>query len=186
MPDEDGIWFDVSPGMLEQATRLAEARLNDPRRRLSPDRKSARNIQSQIRGALGEIVATMWLEESGFRNERGYENDEVSSTDLTVNGVCIEVMTAKRGDRLRTGFCVPPNKLAAARSRGAWGYLFVGTDDFAPPRRLCIQGAVKARDVDSQPARMTYVNNPDYAVLNFVVEDRNLVEPLRFLREIGG
>ena len=184
MSENQAIWFDVSSEMLAHATRLAEARLNDPGRRLSPDRKSARNMQSQIRGALGELVATMWLESCGFEHDRGFENDSMAASDLTVNGVSIEVMTAKIGDRLKTGFCVPPNKLAAARSRGAWGYLFIGTDDLAPPRRLLVQGAVRIDDVDSMPPRMTYVNNPAYSVLNHVVEDHLLLKPERLVEAL--
>ena len=181
MTDVQGPWFEVTPAILTRATRLAEARLNEPGRRLSPDRKSARNLQSQIRGALGELVATMWLESHGFGHERGFETDSISASDLTVNGVSIEVMTAKIGDRTKTGFCVPPNKLAAARSRGAWGYLFIGTDDLAPPERLLVQGAVRIEDVDSQPPRMTFVNNPAYSVLNHVVEEQLLLQPARLV-----
>lgn len=179
------IEISVTEDMVSRARVIAEARLNDQSRRLSPDRPTARNIDSQIRGALGEIVAEMWMVSKLFPVESGFEADKVSDTDLTVNDIGVEVMTAKVGDRLKTGFCVPPNKLAAARSRGAWGYLFVGSDNLAPPSTMWIQGAVRTEHVDSVPARHTYVNSPRFSVLNFVIEENYLLTPEQFLRQIG-
>lgn len=174
---EDARWFDVTPEMLERATKLAQARLTESHRRLSPDRKSARNLQSQIRGALGEIVGALWLSENQLLTERGFEDDMPFASDLAVRGIPIEVMTAKIGDRDKTGFCVPPNKLRAAQARGAWGYLFIGTDDHSPPRRLLVQAVTRVDLVDTRPPRETFVNNPAFAVLNYVIEPQNLQSP---------
>ena len=172
----------VTETMLKQAREIAEARLHDSSRRLSPDRPTARNLQSQIRGALGEIVAREWLSRYVLHIESGFLEDHVSQTDLSIGNLGVEVMTAKVNDRKQTGFCVPPNKLAAARSRRAWGYLFVGSDNLVPPQMMTIQFAVRLEDVDSAPARHTYVNNPSFRVLNFVVEEDRLMTPEEFLR----
>lgn len=184
---EGSLWFEVTPEMLDKATELAHARLTEPNRRLSPDRKSARNLNSQIRGALGEIVGSVWLAENQLLSNRGFEDDTPFVSDITVRGVPIEVMTAKIGDRLKTGFCVPPNKLRAARARSAWGYLFIGTDDDSPPRRLLVQAVAHVDLVDTQPPRETFVNNPAFSVLNYVVEPHNVKSPstlIDYLRQL--
>lgn len=178
------IEIEVTDLMLARARTIAEARLHDAARRLSPDRPTARNLDSQMRGALGEIVAETWLQSVSRDVKSGFEVDRIAETDLTVDKVGVEVMTAKVADRVRTGFCVPPNKLAAARSRRAWGYLFVGSDDLAPPRRMWVQGAVRIQEVDTARARETYVNNPRFSVLNFVIEEHYLLTPEQFLDDI--
>ena len=175
------LWFDVSVDLLKKATQLANARLTESARRVSPDRPSARNLDSQIRGAVGELIASEWLRANSFKVDDGYMDDHIHNSDLVVNGVSIEVMTAKIGDRRITGFCVPPNKLNAARRRKAWGYLFVGTNEDSPPKKVLIQGVTYVGDVDSHEPRNTYVNNPQFAVLNFVVEPNNVRPPFELL-----
>jgi hypothetical protein len=175
------LWLDVSAEVLKKATQLANARLTESARRLSPDRPSARNLDSQIRGAVGELIASEWLRANSFKVDDGYMDDHIFNSDLVVNGVSIEVMTAKIGDRKKTGFCVPPNKLHAARRRKAWGYLFIGTNEDSPPKKVLIQGVTSVGDVDSQEPRDTYVNNPQFAVLNFVVEPNNVRPPVELL-----
>ena len=173
----NGLWIDVSEAVICQATRLANARLTEDGRRLSPDRPSARNLDSQIRGAVGELVVAEWLRSHKFSPAEGFLDDEMHDSDLIIKGISIEVMTAKIDDRIKTGFCVPPNKLSAARRRGAWGYIFVGTNSDSPPRKVLLQSVAELVYVDSMPPRHTYVNNPHYSVLNYVVEPRNLKSP---------
>ena len=175
------LWLDVSVEVLKKATQLANARLTESARRSSPDRPSARNLDSQIRGAVGELIASEWLRANSFKVDDGYMDDHILNSDLVVNGVSIEVMTAKIEDRKKTGFCVPPNKLHAARRRNAWGYLFVGTNGDSPPKKVLIQGVTSVGDVDSHEPRNTYVNNPQFAVLNFVVEPNNVRPPVELL-----
>jgi hypothetical protein len=181
------LWFHVSKNVLLKATQLANARLTESERRSSPDRPSARNLHSQIRGAVGELIASEWLRANSFKVDDGYMDDHMHNSDLVVNGVSIEVMTAKIQDRRITGFCIPPNKLNAAQRRQAWGYLFIGTDEESPPKRVLIQGVTSIDKVDSREAQETYVNNPQFAVLNFVVEPNNVRPPnelLTYLKSI--
>lgn len=138
-----GLWIDVSEAVLEKAKHLAAARMNEPSRRLSPDRPSARNLASQIRGAVGELIVAEWLRSHNFELSEGFIDDKIHKSDIVVNGLSIEVMTAKIEDRIKTGFCVPPNKLNAARRRGAWGYIFVGTNSDSPPQKVLLQSVAE-------------------------------------------
>lgn len=162
---------------MELADRLAFARLHEASRRQSPDRPTARNPKAQFRGAAGEIACRKWLEGEGFILEGGFLEDRASDADLVVSGVSIEVMTAQVAHRAITGFCVPPNKLAAARRRNAWGYLFAGTGGEDRPNVVEIQGGVRSHDVDLDPARETRVSERSPSVLNFVVRPESLLLP---------
>lgn len=181
-------WVTLTDEELAAAEKIAAARLSDPNRRLSPDRPTARNTVSQRRGAVGEIAATKFLRENGFEVEPGFETDNPAESDLAVGGNRIEVMTAQIAHRDKTGFCVPPNKLRAARSRRAVGYLFVGTGPEEHPRTVVVQGAVRLERVDADPCRDTWVSSPKWSVTNFVVRDEDLYSPREFvdlLRELG-
>lgn len=179
-------WIDVSDTIISKATRLATVRLNEPRRRSSPDRPSARNLDSQIRGAVGELVVAEWLRSFNFVLSEGFLDDEMHDSDIAVKGVSVEVMTAKVGDRIKTGFCVPPNKLSAARRRNAWGYIFVGTDYDSPPRRVLLQGVVEISNIDTMLPRETFVNSPDFSILNYVVEPCYLKSPSYLIQILSG
>lgn len=171
---------------IEVAERIAAARMTDDTRRRSPDRPTARNPAAQRRGAVGEVAAARFLRGAGFEVQKGYELDEETESDLTVNGNRLEVMTAQILHRERTGFCVPPNKLWAARRRGAIGYLFVGTGPEEYPSEVEIQAAAMVDDIDADPARMTYVSNPNYAVENFVVRPELLLDPEDLIEQLRG
>jgi hypothetical protein len=172
------IWIGFNNKDREQAEALADARLGDSARRLSPDRLTARNRAAQLRCAYGEIGAAKWLRDQGFQVETGFVDDHVHKCDLSVAGVGCEVMTAQIAHRQITGFCVPPNKLGAARHRGAWGYIFVGTGSETPPLRVCIQGAVVLGKVNADPPRLTRVSAHSVPVLNHVIRPTDLLSPL--------
>ena len=101
------LWLDVSVEVLKKATQLANARLTESARRSSPDRPSARNLDSQIRGAVGELIASEWLRANSFKVDDGYMDDHILNSDLVVNGVSIEVMTAKIEDRKKLDSVYP-------------------------------------------------------------------------------
>lgn len=168
------------------AELLANERMGDPARRQSPDRPTSRNLIAQRRGAIGELVAARYLRDNGFQVEAGFESDHRSQSDLTADGHRIEVMTAQISHRERTGFCVPPNKLWAARQRQAVGYLFVGTGSEESPQGATVQGGVRIEHVDADDPRDTYVNNPAYAVNNYVIRGEDMVQPAEFLELLRG
>lgn len=171
----------LEPDDVESARDLASRRLHEPRRRLSPDRPTARNPAAQLRGSIGEIAAARWLVSEGLDVRRGFDDDARDISDLVVAGVPVEVMTAQVAHRERTGFCVPPNKLWAARQRRAWGYIFVGTGAEDVPTAVLIQGGCAIEDVDLDPVKATYVNSPRYSVDNFVVREAALLTPDRVI-----
>lgn len=168
------------------AETMAQARLTEQGRRQSPDRPTSRNPNAQRRGAVGEIAAASFLEKSGCTVVTGYEEDRVGDSDLTVDGIRVEVMTAQRAHREKTGFCVPPNKLWAARQRGAIGYLFVGTGPETSPRKAVIQGGVILQNVDADPARETFVSRPENAVNNHVIREEHLLSAEEFVDYLRG
>lgn len=174
-------WIGFTSAERAEAMRLAEARMSEPGRRLSPDRPTSRNIGAQLRGALGELGAVGWLRGLGFPVECGFESDDVRRTDVTVGGVRIEIMTAQIAHRAITGFCVPPNKLQAARSRRAWGYLFLGTGPENPCERVCVQAAIELARVDMTPPRLTSVSARSTPVLNHVMRTEDLLSAPEFL-----
>lgn len=167
---------------LQHAESLAEARLHEPSRRRSPDRPTARNIESQRRGAVGEIAAARLLREQGFEVVAGFERDAEDECDLKANGLGLEVMTARIAHRHKTGFCVPPNKLWAAQRRRAIGYIFMGTGPESHPRVVEAQRGVLLEHVDLDPVQSTFVNNPNSPVDNYVVRPENLIPPEDFFR----
>jgi len=160
---------------LEHAACLARARMDELERQTSTHRPSARNFVSQLRGAIGEIGSVRWLEANGLHPDAGFESDRPGDTDITVNGVRLEVMTGQVAHRAAFGFCVPPGKLAAARRRGAWGYVFAGVGPSARPTRVLIQAVTPARCVDLDPAREVGV------MLNFVIRPEALSPPERLI-----
>lgn len=176
------VWIQVDADDIAHAHRLAEARMADPSRRLSPDRPTARNMNAQIRGALGELAAVKWLRANGMQPGAGFEADSMHSSDLQVGDVRLEIMTAQIAHREITGFCVPPNKLAAARKRSAWGYLFVGTGREVPCEQLLIQAAVALAYVDADSPRHTAVSPSSPSVLNHVMRAEHLLQPEALLR----
>ena len=169
--------YSVAPDVREHAKEIARKRLSDSSRHHSAHRPTARNLNSQTRGALGELYTRRWLIDSGFKVESGFEDDNVISSDLYVNKWPIEVMTAKISDRVKTQFCVPPNKFHAACKRGAWGYVFAGTDDSDDCDLVVIQGGIQLSEVSQFPIQETYVNNPNFAVMNYVIPARSLLSP---------
>lgn len=185
MPDVPDHWISFSPEERLLAGRLASARMSDPKRRLSRDRPTARNLAAQVRGALGEIGAVQWLRSLGASVESGFECDDPGRTDIIAWGWPIEIMTAQVAHRQLTGFCVPPGKLRAARARGAWGYLFVGTGPEHPCARVCIQAAVELRHVDADPARPTRISAASPAVVNHVVRAEHLIQAGDFAGRLG-
>lgn len=166
----------VTEGDRASAERMADARMVEAARRQSPDRPSARNLPAQYRGALGELVAARWFTSLGFEVRHGFASDAWQRPDLTVNDVGVEVMTAQLHHRAATGFCVPPNKLWAARQREAAGYLFVGLDP-GDAGVVWLQGWVRERDVDTDEPRLTSVRPEGHSVLNYVVP-ADLVRPV--------
>lgn len=94
-------------------------------------------------------------------------------------------MTAQIEHRVVTGFCVPPNKLAAARKRNAWGYLFVGTGREVPCDRVLIQAAIQLVHVDADPPRHTSVSPTSPSVLNHVMRKEHLLDPSLLLKSLG-
>jgi len=182
----DELWIDVSDAVIRKAERLATARLTEAGRRLSPDRPTSRNSRSQIRGAVGELVVADWLRSLKFALSEGFLDDKVHDSDINVKGISIEVMTAKIEDRIRTGFCVPPNKWEAASRRNAWGYVFVGTNSDSPPRWVLLQGVAELSDIALNPPKLTFVNNPDLAIENYIVEPRCLKSPSYLVQVLSG
>jgi hypothetical protein len=178
------VCYTVSPDLRDHAREIANARLWDSSRHLSAHRPTARNLNSQIRGALGELYTRLWLIDSGFNVESGFENDTVLQSDLYVNGWPIEVMTAKISDRLKTQFCIPPNKFRAASNRGAWGYIFAGTDDSDDCDLVVIQGGIQLSEVAGFPIQETFVNNPKFAVMNYVIPEESLISPHSILESL--
>lgn len=176
------VWIAVDADDIEHARRLAEARMEDPSRRLSPDRPTARNMNAQLRGALGELAAVKWLRAGGLQPGEGFESDAMHSSDLQVGDLRLEIMTAQIAHREITGFCIPPNKLAAARKRGAWGYLFIGTGREVPCERLLIQAAIELAHVDADAPRHTSVSSSSPSVLNHVMRTEHLIHPEALLR----
>lgn len=169
--------YRVSDESRIEAVRIAELRLSDTSRHLSRHRPTARNLTSQVRGALGELYACQWLSDNDLEVETGFREDLVGSCDIDVGGRRIEVMTAKISDREKTQFCVPPGKLKAARNRGAWGYLFVGTDDARDCQVVTIQGGIELHRIEAFPRAMTYVSRPEFAVENHVIPHASLLTP---------
>lgn len=177
-------WIDFTSAEHARAMRLAEARLTEPGRRLSPDRPTARNVAAQLRGALGELGAVGWLRGLDFPVECGFESDDVRRTDVNVGGVRLEIMTAQIAHREITGFCVPPNKLQAARLRRAWGYLFLGTGPENPCERVCVQAAIEIARVDALPPRFTRVSAYSLQVLNHVMRTEDLLSAPQFVDQL--
>ena len=177
----DDVRVRLTESELAAAETVAVARLQDDQRRHSPDRRTARNPVSQRRGAVGEIAATKFLRANGFEVEPGFESDNPAESDLAVSGHRVEVMTAQVAHRQKTGFCVPPNKLWAARQRGAVGYLFVGTGPEERPQDVVVQGAVRLENVDADPPRETWVSSPRSSAINHVVRDEDICSPHEFV-----
>jgi hypothetical protein len=160
------------------ANRLAEVRLSQSARWHSPHRITARNINSQIRGALGEIVLKAYLTDIfGSVNGSGSDDDDVALTDVSFPRGSFEIMTAQIRHREITGFCVPPGKFAAAKARSADGYVFVGTDSYPETRFICVQAWIDIGHIDTRPPRLTSVSESSIAVTNFVVEPQFLRNP---------
>lgn len=174
----------ISEFELAEAKELARARLEESSRRRSPDRPTARNTPAQIRGAVGEIAAARWLQDEGCEVDRGFEAD-ADEPDIRANGAGLEVMTAQISHREVTGFCVPPNKLWAARQRRAAGYLFVGTDDSAEPTTVWVQAFARVDDVDLDEPRHTSVRPGSFSVLNHVVRPELLMTPAELVRVLA-
>lgn len=171
------IEIELTDAELQQAHELAAARLNDSERRRSPDRPTSRNPTAQVRGACGEIAAAKWLRAEGFEVREGFLVDE-DDPDLTADGIGLEVMTAQVAHREITGVCVPPNKLWAARQRGAAAYVFVGTGGEAEPRRVYIQHLCRLEDVDRENTpQPTQVHAHSPAVDNYVIPADRLLDP---------
>jgi hypothetical protein len=177
-PDTDELWMSLVDVEVDEARRLALARLNEVQRHQSAHRPTSRNSAAQYRGAAGEIAARKWLTFENLKVESGFEEDRPWDSDLTVAGLRIEVMTAQIAHRTVTGFCVPPGKLAAARRRMAIGYLFVGTGSEQEPRDFLIQGFASIDEIDREPARPTRVSERSPSVLNHVVPSRLLRGPV--------
>lgn len=173
--------IELTDDEIAAAEVLANARRNEAARRHSPDRPTSKGLVSQRRGAIGELVAAKYLRQGGLSVEAGFEEDLRGHSDLTAGGCRIEVMTAQIAHRAKTGFCVPPNKLWAARQREAMGYLFVGTGPEDHPRGAWIQGGVRLENVDADPPRDTFVSNPKYAVQNHVIRESDMLQPAEFL-----
>jgi len=176
---------EIDDAEAKRAEGIATSRLEEQSRWHSRHRPTSRNLTSQLRGAIGEIAAVKWLRSEGLTVEAGFENDERDDSDLTVDGLRIEIMTAQIRHREITGFCVPPNKLWAARKRGAIGYLFIGTDGSPQPREALIQSGVKIDDVDADPPRETFIN-PKFPVVNFVIRESDLLSPGALVEMIRG
>jgi hypothetical protein len=166
---------------LDVARYLAELRLTEQSRHHSQHRPTSRNLTAQLRGAVGELACRKWLISERFEVDAGFVEDLASESDLSISGRRVEVMTAQIRHREVTGFCVPPNKLSAARTRGAWGYIFVGTGSESTPTTVYIQAAVRLDAVDLDPPRETAVSSTSLAVLNHVVRSTSLLDPLDFL-----
>lgn len=161
------------------AVRLAEIRLSQSTRWHSAHRITARNMNSQVRGALGEIVLKSYLTDVfGSVNGAGSDDDIVALTDVAFPRGSFEIMTAQIRHREITGFCVPPGKLRAAKARSADGYVFVGTDSYPETRFICVQAWVEIGNIDSKPPRPTSVSASSIAVSNFVVEPQFLRNPM--------
>lgn len=173
----------ISEHDLAQAKELARARLEESNRRRSPDRQTARNTPAQIRGAVGEIAVARWLHDEGFAVECGFETDG-DDPDIRANGVGLEVMTAQIEHREITGYCVPPNKLWAARQRRVVGYLFVGTDASDEPATVWIQAFCSIDDVDADEPRHTSVRPGSPSVLNHVIRSEHLHSPADLLDDL--
>lgn len=180
-----GVLMDVSADDRREAWTVARQRAATPDRMLSPTRPSAAGPTAQYRGALGEVMALRWLTEQGLAVEGGFEADSVSTPDLVVSGVGIEVMTAQLAHREATGFCVPPNKLWGARQRGATAYLFVGVDGSSSPDSVTIQAWCGIDDVDLDGVTDTKVRAGGIAVANHVVRPSRLHPPGTLAAELG-
>lgn len=173
-------WVEIDLTEEEQAEvmGLAEARLTG--RQHSPTRPNASSLASQYRGAAGEVAAARWLVDEGFAVNRGFKHDN-GQPDLEVNGWGIEVMSAQVSHREATGFCVPPNKLWAARQRDALGYLFVGLppEEYSP--RVWIQAFTYTGQVDADPVTNTSASPGGTAIPNHVVRSEHLYSPEHLL-----
>lgn len=177
------VWIILGSAEVEIARSLAIARLNERGRQLSRDRPSSKNLNAQLRGALGEFGARRWLVGHGLPPAVGFESDSANRSDLEIGKLRLEVMTAQIEHRKSTGYCVPPTKFKAAKKRGAWGYLFVGTGPDMPCDKVLIQAAVRLEHVDADPPTMTSVLASE-PVLNHVVRHEYLLEPDELLKAI--
>lgn len=164
----------VTPADLAGARKIIDGRAT---RHLSPDRPHTGNPTSQLRGALGEVVAARWLWEQKYQLDCGFLTDASDKPDITIDGCGIEVMTAQFSQRQRVGFAVPPNKLWAAERRGAAFYLFVGVGAEFPPNVVLIQAFAWVKDVAKCPVVDTQLR-PDIPVIrNHVIPAAALFEP---------
>lgn len=158
-----------------QAMDLAESRLTDGE--LSPTRPSASSLASQHRGAVGEMATAKWLRDEGHAVEECFCVDQIEKPDIIVNGLGIEVMTAQAHHREMTGFCVPPNKLWAARQRDAIGYLFVAMPVEEYATTAWIQAFAYTAEVDVDPPVETSVRPGGTGVMNYMIRPENLYSP---------
>jgi len=177
-------WVVFDEWDIEDATAIAEQRLDaSAGRQHSVTRPTSGNLPAQIRGALGEIAVERWL----ARNELpvtsgGWKEDKPFDCDVTVGPTKLEIMTAQIAHREKTGFAVPPRKLAAARRRGASGYVFVGTGPESPPRKALIQAFTPVEFVDLDEVTLTSVSGREGSwVENHVVRPEHLLDPARLL-----
>ena len=174
------IVLEVTTEMRKRALHLAEQRLKDATRWHSAHRITSRNLTSQFRGALGEVALVAHLMKLyGTVDPTGSEMDDVRSTDVVFPRGSFEIMTAQVAHRLKTGFCVPPNKLRAAQARSADGYIFVGTDSSPETQQIFVQAWAPIAVIDVGPSKVTSVSANSPGVENFVVEHADLRNPVQ-------
>ena len=80
------VWVEIDGLDIQNARRLAVARLEEVQRQQSPHRPTARNPVAQYRGAAGELAARKWILSSGLSVESGFEDDRPEDSDLSVHG----------------------------------------------------------------------------------------------------
>ncbi len=154
--------------MWAQARELARVRVSSRARQHSPTRVSSARMVSQVRGALGELVAWRALVAHVPGLQCPFVDDN-RGADLMRGDRGIEVMTAMLDHRAQTGFCVPPNKVHGSKSRAVrdnyqhMGYLFVtlhGPD--TPGMMKCwLHVGCSWDEIASSPRAMTSILRSD-------------------------
>ena len=162
---------------------LAKERFENPARKHSPTRHNARSIESQYRGALGEYAASKWIADVLKKDHfgKGFLDDVPTESDLTIGGRRIEVMTALREHQIYYGYCVPPNKLQAAKNRGSSGYLFVTVEGRSVRDRATIDWYCEISKVDRKPFVLQ-----DNGIKNYICQAQDLVHPMVMIDQIKG
>jgi hypothetical protein len=130
---------------------------------------------------LGEYAAAKWIKQSLKQSSigEGFMSDGPSASDLTIDDVKLEVMTALREHQIHYGYCVPPRKLQAAKRRGSLGYLFVTINDRSVRDRATIDWYCNVNDVSKTPSILQ-----ENGIRNHVCQPRDLLHPEELLEQL--